>query len=253
MQTSDDLSEDTIWEVTTSWQDALSSEDLTLDDYLLESCAKISESKLSKISLKDLTIENLEKFSEIVSKLILCSTECIQDPFEKSKQIEKVMMKLFNQKSAEIKKHEQFLVDLSCFIELLSGNLIVKEVKDNLHDSQDFETSINEYLRYNLFVLNVILKLSCHIKKNRGEEPKKVNVDVEIEDEIEYSDLRAQIDEEYTDDYCDMDENLLKVWPDEIFDRFLGVAVAESVSNILVMKSTNVSILLIQLEYQKED
>jgi hypothetical protein len=233
---SDDLSEDTIWEVTTAWQDAISSEDIYLDDELLESCSKITEKKLAEICLKDLSMESLEGFSEVVSKLILCSTEFISNADEKMEKVEKISAKLFNQ---DVSRQEEFLNDLCLYVEMLSGSLIVQSVKDNVHDSENFEESLSQYLKQNLFILNVILKLSCSIKKTRVEaKPLEITED-DIEGEIEYSDLKAQTEEEYTDDYCDLDENLLKLWPQIIFQKFLDVSLAESLANSMIQNSTN--------------
>lgn len=249
---SDDLSEDTIWEVTTAWQDALSSEDLYLDDNLLESCSKITESKLSEISLKDLSMENLERFSEIVSKLILCSTEFIHDPDEKTAMIEKIFGKLLDQNKDLVKGREDFLRNLCLYVEMLNGNLIVQAIEDNKDDAEDFEESLNQYLKHNVFVLNVILKTSCNIKKTRVE-AKPLEIQEDIDEEIEYSELKAQADEEYTDDYCDLDENLLKFWPEILFDKFLDVSMADSLATSLLQNSTNLNVELeIWLIYLQE-
>lgn len=222
------MSEDTIWEVTTAWQDALSSQDLKLDDHLLKSCSKMAQKRLANTCLKDLSMENLEKFSENVSKLILCSAERIENSPDKLKLVDNIVMELLHSK--DIKIHEEFLVDLCSFIEILNGNLTINCISDNSHDSKDFEGSLSEYLKYQLFILNVIMKLSCYVKEGAVEEVKNVEKDDENETE-----------EEDTDDYCDVSENLLKEWPNEIFEKFLDVILAGSISDVLILNSTNVS------------
>lgn len=230
---SDDLSDDTIWEVTTAWQDALSSKDLMINDELLASCAKLIHEKRDSLTMDTTTIGEMERFAESVSKLIICSTE--QEGLEaKSTGIEKFVAKLLSQKSDV----DSYLENLSLCIELMNGAIVVGDI-DDFTTKTNFSEALTVFLRQKIFNLEVIIRLSCNIKKNE----KKIIVndqedDLEPGDEIEFSDLRNQAqEEEVTEDYCDMDENLLKEWTDGIYEKFFDVCYSEAVLNVVLMNS----------------
>lgn len=227
---SDDLSEDTLWEVTTAWQDALSSNDLTMDEFLLNSCAKIISERIENISMDKMSVSGMERFTEIVSKLIICSTEQ-ESGASKSAVVEKLVGKIF----AHNEGNELYMDNLSTTIELMHGAIVLRDA-DNVPD-REFLDALDTYLKHNVFNLEVIIKLSCNIKNSEKRAiARDVTEDMEPGDEIEFSELQAQAqEEEATEDYCDMDENLLKEWSDAIFENFLDVCYAEAVLNVLLM------------------
>jgi E3 ubiquitin-protein ligase listerin len=227
---SDDLSEDTLWEVTTAWQDGLSSNDLTMDNFLLSSCAKIIIERIENISMDKMTVSGMERFTEIVSKLIICSTEQ-ESGAEKSAFVEKLVGKLF----AKCSDNELYMENLSLTVQLMHGGIVLRDA-ENVPD-REFLDALDTYLKHLCFNLEVIIKLSCNIKvSEKREAVRDMMEDMEPGDEIEFLELQAQAqEEEATEDYCDMDENLLKEWSDTIFEKFLDVCYGDAVLNVLLM------------------
>lgn len=230
---SDDLSEDTVWEVTTAWQDALSSNDLMMDDVLLTSCAKIIREKMDNLAMDNVTISEIERFTESVTKMIVCSTEQ-EASSAKSTVIETLIAQLLSQK-CDI---DNYLENVALCIELMQGAIVVSDIND-IHSASDFSDALAVYLKQKIFNLEVIIRLTCNIKKS---ERKLIveNQDDELEpgDEIEFTDLRSQTqEEEVTEDYCDMDENLLKEWTEGIYEKFFDVCYSEAVLNVILMNS----------------
>lgn len=237
-EVSDDLSEDTMWEVTTAWQDALSSDDITMDEYLLENCIKILNAKMESTSIEKTKITEMDRLSEIISKLIVCSTECKSNNADKLCAIDDLTRKLL----LENKKDKIFFENISQFIELMKGNLLQTNIIDT--PNIDFNESLDSYIKQNVFSLDVIAKLSCNIKKLSKKEPVKIRDDDDELDnaEIEFSELnKVAADDEITEDYCDMDENLLKSWTDGICEKFLSIIYNISTLDVLLMNSKNLS------------
>ena len=132
-----------MWEITTAWQDSLSSEDLNLNDQLLESCARIIETKLQQSDLLTISIESMENISDVVSKLILCSTECIQNVDQKMQKVDEILFKLVNNNLKDMQK--EHLANLCCYIELLHGELSAKSIKSD-GDDQKLDEVLAHYL-----------------------------------------------------------------------------------------------------------
>ena len=234
---SDDLSDDTIWEVTTAWQDALSSKDLMMNDVLLTACAKIIREKIDDLSMDTMTINEMERLTESVSKLIMCSTEQ-EGSAGKSAAVETLIEQLLNMKD----EADNYMENLSLCIELIHGGIVLNNI-DDVQTKSDFSDALAVYLKKKIFNLEVIIRLSCNIKKN---ERKIITEDKDDEmepgDEIEFSELHNQTqEEEVTEDYCDMDENLLKKWTEGIYEKFFDVCHSEAVLDVLLMKSKDLS------------
>lgn len=231
---SDELSEDTLWEVTTAWQDALSSDDLTMDDFLLSACAKIVTERIENFSIDKMTINGIGRFTEIVAKLIICSTE--QDSSaKKSEFVEKMAKQILISKCV----NDTFMENLSLSIELMHGGVVQNTIVDVLKPNC-FTESLDTYLKHKIFNLEVITKLSCNIKKNKGGESEMPRVEDEMQpgDEIEFIEMRNQTqEEEITEDYCDMDENLLKEWTETIFEKFFDVCYGQATLNVIMINS----------------
>lgn len=244
---SEHLSDDTLWEVTSAWQDAISSDDLKMDDFLLDSCVAIISERLDNISIDQLTVSSLERFTEIVSKLIMCSTEQ-ESSNEKLAVVEKLVRKLLSHRSS----NESFMENLSLCIELMHGAVVVDTIED-VPTNTSFLDALDAYLKYKIFNLEVIIKLSCNIKKSV--KVVKVDADDEMEpgDEIEFSEMRNQTqEEEATEDFCDLDENLLKEWTEGVYDRFFEVCYGSAVLDVLLLQAKSLPELETWIIYMQE-
>lgn len=229
-QISDDLSEDTLWEVTTSWQDSLSSNDLFLDESLMLACSRIVNKKICLEANHQLQITNLESLSDIITKLILCSTECISDEKDKLEKIEKIIDIILNHNSKSMKETSNALAHFCSFIEVMNGIFSTRKM-ESLKDTHILQDgNIINYLILSILKLNITFKMSFSIKKDKKTPPVK---------ESETAD--DEVEEEYTEDYCDVEEGLIKTWSDEIYDQILDVVYATSIGDILLYNLSNVS------------
>lgn len=202
------LSEDIQWATVTSWQDALSSNDIELDDNLLKICAKCIEKCIkSTVENEKDSIDVIESISLIVSKLILCSVERLENDDEiKYQRADKIFETIYQSLQPLFDAHLEECLRACTFIELVTGGMTAGNV-------------VNKYLDYNLLTLDVyknayaLLKLAtfkfsiifqttCIIPLKRK--------DTENDDEKE-------TDEENTEDYCDPHEMLLKKWSNLIY------------------------------------
>lgn len=221
---SDHLSEDTLWEVNTAWQDAISSNDLKLDEFLLKSCAKIINDKIKCVS-----INGMERFADVASKLIVCSTE--HETTDKSLLMDELIRNLFNKTNGGL---TNYIENLSLSLELMHGTTTLTNIED-VPNRKDFPDALDCYLKNNIFMLEVLIKLSCNIRKEDTENVKKSYDDeLEARGEMEFSEWKKQLqDEEATEDFCDIDGSLLKEWTEGIINVFLSVSYAEAVCSIL--------------------
>lgn len=220
---SDDLSEDTMWEITTSWQDALSSNDLQLNQMLLNECSAIIDTRLNQS--EEPSVKIIENLAEIVSKLILCSIERIDDEDEKYKRADEIIDTIFNQRVKEDKWRVGFMEHFCGFLETINGVLTIPDIDtDKEFHCADYISTINQFFKWWYFKFNVVFKITCRIKQNR---------------EIETGDNSG--DDEYTEDFCDLDENLIGIWSENIFDEILHAIYVATLANSLVNHSVIVS------------
>jgi E3 ubiquitin-protein ligase listerin len=232
----DNLSEDTMWEVSTAWQDALSSGDLEMNDELLEFCSEIINERLSNLSMISTSIEDVERFSELIAKLIMCSNEDKQGS-ERDEAINRMANVLLDHE-----KYNSYLMDISSSIESIRGEYTfdTKKVIDT-GELINFTDALDIQLKHKIFNLNIILMLSCNVKRKVVQEV-PIN-DESDEDEIEYSEMKKQEiqEEEITEDYCDLSENLLKEWKGIILEKFLDIALCDSILNTLLMHTKKIN------------
>lgn len=219
------ISEDTLWEVVTSWQDALSSKDIELDDNLIEICSDIVQDGLDQqMTPKGHgTIIDIESLAEIVSKLILCSIECC-DNEAKPHRAAKIINSLFSKCA---KSYESIVNDVqqACtFIELVSRRFGVSRLDDEASIIEDgISERISSMIHLAIYKFETIFKITCNVKNCQKS-------DETIEP--------ASTDDEHTEDYCDLDETLLKQWPDRLYDDALDAIYAATLCNTLVDSSS---------------
>lgn len=182
----DYISEDTLWEITTCWQDALSSEDIIIDDNLLQKCSAIVEKQANN---KTLSVTAIDSMAEAIAKFVTCSTESYEEENERSSRIDEVLKALLKNNTSEIND----LFNVCLFVESLNG--VTSPSSDFLGNIQNF-AQLQLVLQKCLLNFSSLCKLVCKTIKPTGllEPVSEAN-----EDEI-------------TEDYCDPNENLLKVW-----------------------------------------
>ncbi|EDW69877.1 E3 ubiquitin-protein ligase listerin [Drosophila virilis] len=184
---SDYLSEDTLWEITTCWQDALSSKDIEINDELLKSCALIVE----ELALNtELNASSLDGMAEAMAKFVICSTENIADEVERLSRIDETMVALL---SSEVKTADSVLqFEQHCvYLDTLYSS---KSAGVPFESAAFDELKILPLLRRAALNFATICKLVCRV--DNPQLPQQSN---EGEDEL-------------TEDYCDPNANLLKQW-----------------------------------------
>lgn len=221
---SDDLSEDTMWEITTSWQDALSSNDLQLNQTLLNECSAIIDARMNQSD--EPSVKVIENLAEMVSKLILCSIERIDNDDEKYKRADEIMDTIFNQRVKEDKANFALIERFCAFIESTHETLTVPSIgTDSEVKGTNYIATMNQLFKWWQFKFGVVFKITCRIKQCRDAEAGE-----------------SSGDDEYTEDFCDLDENLIQVWSENIFDEILHGIYVASLGDTFINHSIVVSI-----------
>lgn len=238
-QKSANLSEDTLWEVVTSWQDALSSRDIRLDDVLLNGCADIIHKNLSLSFDDDTLAESLEAYAEIVSKLTLCSVEHFEEADEeKYRSADNVLSTIFNRFRDGFGQGLTQALQICTFVEALNGNLITDPSSQHLVGFDlgkiDFDDVVTELLKLAFFKFCVVSKATCNIKEQR----KALDSTAE------------SADEEYTEDFCDLDESLLKKWSKLVtYEIMTGIKISSLGNTLLGLVEVRFSCSSISYKY----
>lgn len=215
------LSEDTLWEVTTAWQDALSSKDIVLHGTLLKTCAKVVSNRIKGISLITIPINEMKQLTENVTKLITCATEQ-EGPENKTAYVETLINQLFQPKG----DNDCFIENLSLCIELMRGNITVRRIADVSSDV-DFSDALNTYIKHRIFNLEIIRGLSCNVTDSQTSSAEKIK-----KEELS----KKEEEEEVTEDFYDNEANILNEWTKGITENFLDICYGSAVLNVL---STN--------------
>lgn len=219
------LNEETLWEAVTSWQDALSSNDIQLTDELLDTSAQIIKESLEMVIIdQNPTIEHVESISEIVSKLILCSVERFDDDNEQKYQnTDKIISSIFAKVDDLCNEYLNGCLQACTFIELLNGHitgvpLILSHLENDLGTLNVYQNA-DALLKLATFKFRVIFKITCMVPKGRqnsgNDNENNDNMDEVVESE-------KLLDEEHTEDYFDLNESLLKKWSYKIYDEIHG-------------------------------
>lgn len=218
------ISEDTLWEVVTSWQDALSSKDIELDDNLIGICSDIVQDGLDQFTQNDRSaLADIESLAEIVSKLILCSIECCESE-AKTGQATKIIDNLFGKCEKAYRSIVNDVQHACTFIELISDRFGASKLGDEASITEgEIGERIRSMIHLTIYKFETIFKITCNVKKCQ-------QADVATEP-------AASTDDEHTEDYCDLDETLLKQWPDRLYDDALDAIYAATLCNTLVENS----------------
>lgn len=217
----DMLHEDTLWEAVTSWQDALSSNDIQLTDELLETCSEIIKESLEFAVLDQNTaINHIESISEIVSKLILCSVERFDDEDDQKYQnADKIIASIFAKINAQYMEYLNGSLKACTFIELLNGCITavptIYSHLENILGAIDVYKNANALLKLATFKFRVVFKITCTVPKSRQNSESSNDNESDVDDVI----ADKPLDEEHTEDFCDLNESLLKRWSKQIYDE----------------------------------
>ncbi|XP_055621838.1 E3 ubiquitin-protein ligase listerin [Toxorhynchites rutilus septentrionalis] len=236
---SDYLSEDTLWEVTTAWQDALSDEDLTLDSELVDKCTEIIEKEIKMFTEKDdFHLEHFEKLTKICTKLMTCGSESLKrDKANRSEQIAALFETITKQNANENSLAKNLLGKLSTHIELLNAVLATKSDDhgtDLLVDA--FTKNMRVLFVRELFCTNVVYQLSCS-SKNAA---------------VKNCENAMDHDGNEDDDNMNVEGNFILHWTELIYEKVLSVIYTNAIGTTLLYSSNDlddtVEVLIISLQ-----
>lgn len=221
----DDLSEDTLWEVTTAWQDSLSSGDIKLTDTLVKGCADIVKCQIDEESEP----EGFERIAELCSKLINCSTEDLQED-DKLTAVTTMFRALVVPNEMDFTRNLEKFIELAVYLEALNSYILREDLAFPLIkclQSDNCPKLLSEVTKHALFKSCLLFKLTCSTKKRKNTtsmcEGENVPMEVDQDD-----------DEELTEDYVNIDEGLLKEWSEGLYCQVLDVIKAATVGDVLV-------------------
>ncbi|XP_017127246.1 E3 ubiquitin-protein ligase listerin [Drosophila elegans] len=189
----DYLSEDTLWEITTCWQDALSSKDIEIDNEMLNSCAEIVEALANSVELK---ADNLDGMAEAMAKFVICSTENIEEESKRLERIDETIASLLDSPLKTPEKVQKF--ENHCvLLEALQGSVSAGVPFESASLAND---EILPLLQRSTLNFSTIHKLVYQFPP-----PQNPN---DPEDEL-------------TEDYCDPNADVLKNWNEPLIAELL--------------------------------
>ncbi|XP_041773916.1 E3 ubiquitin-protein ligase listerin [Anopheles merus] len=240
---SEHLSEDTLWEATTAWQDALSGEDIELDGQLLVRCVNTIDERLAALAGRtdqaDILVL-LERVAELTAKLIACATESHKhDRPKRCQQVDAMLRELFERRTVELQRQTDETAHLAEYTELLQGRLITKQSRLSTSpalSNEQFAVAMKSLLARALGAVSVVLKLSCKAKLKqqrpaKSEQADKMDVD-ERKDELE----EEEMDVSENGDGNEEEEELwiLRSWSELIYEKVLSVIYLASVGDTVL-------------------
>uniref|UniRef100_A0A182NK38 E3 ubiquitin-protein ligase listerin n=1 Tax=Anopheles dirus TaxID=7168 RepID=A0A182NK38_9DIPT len=223
------LSEDTLWEATTAWQDALSGEDIELDGALVTRCVSTIDGRLRTLASGENVCDVLvlvEKVAENAAKLIACGTESNKnDKATRCQQVNSMLKELFEKRAIEERSQTEETAALAEYIELVQGRLITKQSRQSTSPAltnEQFVVCLKSSLVRALCSASIALKLSCRAKlkpapvKNDTVERMEVDQSDEQRDDMEVGDA-------YEDDDGNDDLWILQSWSELMYEKVLSV------------------------------
>lgn len=217
----DDLSEDTLWEATTTWQDSLSGGDIKLDEQLIKKCRDIICEQISKEN----SIEAMERISELCSKLIYCSNEGSNESDNEKLDASVMMFKILTSNlKNKFKDDQQMFLDLSLYIEALSDKILTTSLSFDSLIRKDVELDVTlcTFLKQIIFKTCLIFKLTCSSKENLLE----VNY---------YGQINSKESEnEEIKDICTKNDILFESLPKDLFEELLTIIQATTAVDVFI-------------------
>lgn len=150
----DFISEDTLWEISTCWQDTLSSKDILTDTKLLQCCKAVVENCLQK---ENLTFESIDSIAGAITQFVICSTEHITEEENCFQQIDITINEFLRHNEDTLRKINK-TQELCLFLEGLQAKVVVDE---ELHS--DCMKHTETIQAYHQVLLNscILYKLIC--------------------------------------------------------------------------------------------
>uniref|UniRef100_A0A182YKS9 E3 ubiquitin-protein ligase listerin n=1 Tax=Anopheles stephensi TaxID=30069 RepID=A0A182YKS9_ANOST len=230
------LSEDTLWEATTAWQDALAGEDIELDDTLIAQCMGTIDDRLCTLAAardeEQDVLMLLEKVAEIAAKLIACATESSKhDKPKRYQQIDAMLKQLFEKRMTEVRGQTEEIAHLAEYIELLQGRLITQQSKCDTAPTlskDQFVVCMSNTLMRALCAVGIVLKLSCKSKLTPTKSEPSEGMDVDeppAEDDMDVCEGSDDANEELW---------ILHSWSDLIYEKVLSVIYLASVGDTVL-------------------
>jgi len=189
----DYLSEDTLWEITTCWQDALSSKDIEISDDMLKSCAEIVENLANSVELK---ADNLDGMAEAMAKFVICSTENIVDEKKRLERIDTTIAALLESPLKTFEKIQKFENHV-VLLEALRGSVSAGVPFESASLAKD---EILPLLQRSTLNFSTIYKLVYQYPPTQDTN--------DPEDEL-------------TEDYCDPNADVLKIWNEPLIAELI--------------------------------
>ncbi|KAH8259572.1 hypothetical protein KR026_006780 [Drosophila bipectinata] len=187
------LSEDTLWEITTCWQDALSSKDIEIDDEMLKTCASIVEDLAKTLGVN---AENLDSMAEAMAKFVICSTENIEDEEKRMDRIDETIAALLESPLKTPENVQQFENHV-VLLESLAGSVSAGVAFDSASMEPKEIYPLIQRSTINLATLNrLVFKFPSAKPPNDPED-------------------------ELTEDYCDPNADVLKKWSEPLIAEVL--------------------------------
>ncbi|XP_058124895.1 E3 ubiquitin-protein ligase listerin [Anopheles ziemanni] len=232
---SDHLSDDTLWEATTAWQDALGGEDIELDGPLIERCVSEMDKRLRELATTGgdgaNTLELVEKLAEVTAKLLACSTEANKrNEQERCKQLIGMWKELSAKSATEEMAQAEATAQLAEYIELLLGKLTTNRTKSPTltMTNEEFSSKMKSSLVRAVHTLSVVVKLSCKVKakpvlavKDKMEQDKS--------NDCEEMDVCDDDDEDASDEML-----ILRSWSEFVYEKVLSVIYLATVGETIL-------------------
>uniref|UniRef100_A0A1B0GD60 E3 ubiquitin-protein ligase listerin n=1 Tax=Glossina morsitans morsitans TaxID=37546 RepID=A0A1B0GD60_GLOMM len=214
----DNISEDTLWEITTCWQDALSSEDVSLDDKLLKACVEIVDRQLP---CEYTNINIIDSLADTLSKFVLCSTESI--PEENGQRLQRID-EIFKELLSIDRQAIEELLDITLFAEAVTSSATpICGFKGNYCKLVDMERILQKALLNFSTLFKLLCKSNTNVQTaNKGLTPLVNNAREIIQEE------------ENTEDYCDPNENVLKICSDFLISELIQYANISTAVDVLI-------------------
>lgn len=216
MNKNNQLSEDTLWEITTCWQDAISSEDIDLDDELITKCTDLIHKRLVNDNLLS---EDVLHIAKMASHLLSCSNEVCENDEEKQAKVISFLRIMFQY---DIGKNVRKLENYCLYTECLHDTLTPRNIEAlEEFDCKDIKTLFTIFY----FRLSLMFLLTCDTKPN-----------IKSEFVDQYEDGSIKDDLESADDYREVTEKVIKIWSGAIYEYVLNAmkitAVGSSLANV---------------------
>lgn len=186
MQIDDKITDDTLWEINSCWQDALSTGDIPLTDDLLQKCSTQIRLQLGIDEGNNkafLTLDRLEKLSESTYTFLLCSIECCDSAEQKLQFLDSRLGRIFTDIQCE--EGIKYIEEMCLFLESINESSIVPKhlnaTASQIDSFAAFNRATATVMEWTMFTFNVMTKIVNVTDRANAGEPGKDSKTVEGE------------------------------------------------------------------------